>query len=58
MKTKFGKKLLALFLAAVMALTAFSGAFSAFAASSDPKYHDEALKANALAWVELNDEQT
>ncbi|MEF2724471.1 MAG: carboxypeptidase-like regulatory domain-containing protein [Eubacterium sp.] len=58
MKTKFGKKLLALFLAAVMALTAFSGAFSAFAASSDPKYHDEALKANALAWVELTDEQT
>lgn len=58
MKTKFGKKLLALFLAVLMALTAFTGAFSAYAASADPSYHDDALKANALAWVELTDEQT
>ena len=57
-KTKFGKKLLALFLAVLMALTAFTGAFSAYAASADPSYHDDALKANALAWVELTDEQT
>lgn len=58
MKTKFGKKLLALFLAVLMALTAFTGAFSAYAASADPEYHDDALQANALAWVELADEQT
>lgn len=58
MKTKFGKKLLALFLAVLMALTAFTGAFSAYAASADPEYHDDALKSNALAWVELSDEQT
>ena len=44
MKTKFGKKLLALFLAVLMALTAFTGAFSAYAASADPSYHDDALK--------------
>ena len=50
--------MLALFLAVLMALTAFTGAFSAYAASADPSYHDDALKANALAWVELTDEQT
>lgn len=60
MKVKFGKKLLALFLAVVLALTAFSGAFTAFAASDSP-YHDDAIKdeqINALGWVELTDEQT
>ena len=59
MKTKFGKKLLALFLAVVMSLTAFSGALTASAASAaDPDYHDDNITANALAWVELTDEQT
>lgn len=60
MKVKFGKKLLALFLAVVLALTAFSGAFTAFAASDSP-YHDDALsdeQINALGWVELTDDQT
>lgn len=60
MKVKFGKKLLALFLAVVLALTAFSGAFTAFAASDSP-YHDDAIsdeQVNALGWVELTDEQT
>lgn len=58
MKTKFGKKLLALFLAVLMSLTAFSGVLTAQAAAADPDYHDNNLTANALAWVELTDEQT
>lgn len=59
MKTKFGKKLLALFLAAVMSLTVFTGAFTAFAASDSP-YHDDEIvdQINALGWVELTDDQT
>ena len=58
MKTKFSKKLLALFLAVVMALTAFSGTLSAFAATADPDYHDDNITANPLGWIELQDEQT
>lgn len=57
MKTKFGKKLLALFLAVVMSLTAFSGVLTAQAAT-DPDYHDKNIAANVLGWVELQDEQT
>lgn len=59
MKTKFGKKLLALFLAAVMSLTVFTGAFTAYA-STDPGYHDDDISGqiNSLGWVELTDEQT
>ena len=58
-KTKFGKKLLALFLAVVMSLTAFSGALTAFAAPGSER-HDEAIEdqINALGWVELTDDQT
>lgn len=58
-KNKFSKKLLALFLAIVMVLTAFTGALSAFAA--DSSYYDDAISAdqvNDLGWVELTDEQT
>ena len=60
MKNKFSKKLLALFLAVVMSLTAFSGALTAFAASDSP-YHDDSLtsdQVNSLGWVELTDDQT
>ena len=53
----FGKKLLALFLAVLMALTCFTGALTAYA-STDPGYHDDDLLANALGWVELQDDQT
>ena len=59
MKTKFSKKLLALFLAMVMILTAFTGAFSAFAA--DESYYDDNITAdqvNDLGWAVLTDEQT
>ena len=59
-KNKFSKKLLALFLAVVMSLTAFSGALTAFAASDSP-YHDDSLtsdQVNSLGWVELTDDQT
>lgn len=60
MKTKakkFSHKLLALFMAIVMGITCFSGTFSAFAASSDVKYHDDAVEYNSLAWKVLSDEQ-
>lgn len=59
MKTKFGKKLLALFLAVVMALSVLTGAFTAFAANNSP-YHDDEIadQINALGWVELTDDQT
>lgn len=59
MKTKFGKKLLALFLAVVMSLSVLTGAFTAFAANNSP-YHDDEIadQINALGWVELTDDQT
>ncbi|MCM1285466.1 MAG: hypothetical protein NC213_01550 [Acetobacter sp.] len=60
MKTKarkFSHKLLALFMAIVMGITCFSGTFSAFAASSDVKYHEDAVEYNSLAWKVLSDEQ-
>lgn len=56
---KFSRKLFALFLALVMVLTCFSGALSAFAAtSSETKYHDGDLTYNSMTWPNLNDEQT
>ncbi len=55
---KFSHKLLALFMAVLMALTCFSGAFSAYAASKDVKYLDDAVEYNDLAWNVLSDEQT
>ena len=59
MKTKFSKKLLALFLAVLMALSTFTGALTAFAANAENDYHDaNAMATNALGWVELTDEQT
>lgn len=54
---KFSHKLLALFMAVVMGLTCFSGVFSAYAASSDVKYYDDAVEYNNLAWNVLSDEQ-
>lgn len=56
----FSKKLLSLLLAALMALSCFTGALSAYAAgmSADSEYTDEYLKKNFLGWVETTDEQT
>ena len=56
----FAKKLLALFLSVLMALTCFTGALNAFAASkdSDKDYYDDNLAANFMAWAETTDEQT
>lgn len=55
---KFSHKLLALFMAVLMALTCFSGAFSAYAASKDVNYLDGDVEYNDLAWNVLSDEQT
>ena len=54
---KFSHKLLALFLAVVMALTCFTGVITASAASKDVKYKDDAVEYNSLAWNMLSDEQ-
>lgn len=60
MKTKtkkFSKKLLALFLAVVMALTGFAGAITAFADDSHAPYADDAVDYNSIGWAVLTDEQ-
>lgn len=61
-KRKFSRKLIALFLAVLMAFTSFTGAISAFAADSAlekaKNYHDDNLAANFMAWAETTDEQT
>lgn len=54
---KFSHKLLALFLAVVMALTCFTGVITASAASKDVKYKDTDVEYNSLAWNMLSDEQ-
>lgn len=56
----FSKKLLSLLLAALMALSCFTGALSAYAAgmSADSEYTDNYLSSNFLGWVETTDEQT
>ncbi|MGN1124005.1 MAG: hypothetical protein ACI4RR_06635, partial [Eubacterium sp.] len=59
MKTKakkFSRKLLALFLAVLMALTCFTGVISAYGASIQD-YHDDNVEYNNLAWDVLSDEQ-
>lgn len=63
MKTKvkkFSHKLLALFMAIVMGLTCFSGAFAAFGAdtpSNQVGYYDSNVEYNTLGWSVLSDEQ-
>ena len=62
MKTKakkFSHKLLALFMAVLMAASCLTCAFSARAApvSSEKQYTDDALEYNDLAWNILSDEQ-
>ena len=49
---KFSRKLLALFLAVLMAMSCFSGAMVASAAnaSANTKYHDQDLDFNSLGW--------
>ncbi|MFR5875989.1 MAG: hypothetical protein ACLUFN_05820 [Eubacterium sp.] len=56
----FTRKLIALFLSVLMALSCFTGALTAFAASntSDKNYHDSNLASNFMAWAETTDEQT
>ena len=53
----FTKKLIALFLAALMVMSTFTGVLSVFAKSVDD-YHDSNLAANFLAWAETTDTQT
>jgi hypothetical protein len=55
---KFSHKLLALFMAVVMALTCFSGVMTSYAASNDTKYYDSDVYFNSLGWSILSDEQT
>lgn len=60
MKTKakkFSRKLLAVFMAVLMALSCFAGAFSAFGYSNTKDYHDGNVEYNDLAWSVLSDEQ-
>ena len=52
----FTKKLIALFLSALMAATCFTGVLTAYARGED--YHDSKLAYNFLAWAEATDEQT
>ena len=52
----FTKKLIALFLSALMAASCFTGALTAYARGAD--YHDSNLAYNFLAWAETTDEQT
>lgn len=56
----FSHKLIALFLSVLMALSCFTGALTAFAASNttDKNYHDSNLASNFMAWAETTDEQT
>ena len=53
----FTKKLIALFLAALLAVSTFTGVMSVFAKSRDG-YNDDKLAANFLAWAETTDNQT
>lgn len=62
MKTKakkFSHKLLALFMALLMAASCFTGALTAYAdtMSSEKTYADESIEYNDLAWAILSDEQ-
>lgn len=53
----FTRKLIALFLSVLMALSCFTGALTAYANSTDD-YHDDNLAANFLTWAETTDDQT
>ncbi len=62
MKTKakkFSHKLLALFMAVLMAASCFTGALTAYAdtMSSEKTYADDSIEYNDLAWAILSDEQ-
>jgi hypothetical protein len=53
----FTHKLIALFLAALLVVSTFTGVMSVFAKSTDG-YNDDKLAANFLAWAETTDNQT
>lgn len=62
MKTKakkFSHKLLALFMAVLMAASCFTGALTVYAdtMSSEKTYADDSIEYNDLAWAILSDEQ-
>lgn len=54
---KFTRKLVAFFLAVVMAITCFSSTMTAFAKKGDAM-HDDKLLANFMEWADATDEQT
>ena len=53
----FARKLVALFLAVIMAVSCFTSVVTAFAKSSDG-YYDDNLAANFMTWAETTDNQT
>ncbi len=53
----FARKLVALFLAVIMAVSCFTSVVTAFAKSTDD-YHDNSLAANFMTWAETTDNQT
>ena len=53
----FAHKLVALFLAVIMAVSCFTSVVTAFAKSSDG-YYDDNLAANFMTWAETTDNQT
>ena len=53
----FTRKVIALFVAVLMAATSFTGVLTAYATKS-LGYHDDDLYANAVAWVEASSDQT
>lgn len=55
----FSHKLIALFVAIIMAASCFTGVMTAFAAEQDARqFQDENLAANFMTWAETTDEQT
>ena len=53
----FTKKLIALFLSALLVISTFTGVMAVFAKSTED-YHDDNLAANFLTWAETTDNQT
>lgn len=54
----FSHKLIALFIAIIMAVSSFTGVLTVFAAEQKRDFHDDNLAANFMTWAETTDEQT